>query len=170
MSNGKGLALAGLILGLIGAGLGGYAFFNTTLAPIFGIGDTPSERNTYYVEEDSTFVGTTMIYTPLPGINVSFTTTQNMKLHVLFTCYVRISTSTGGESVYIHIYLNDLPINPIYYYIEAAGTENYERFAVNMQAFNNSLDPGTYNITVRAMVDDTLTRFYLSSLFVETYT
>lgn len=54
MANGKGIAYAGLILGLIGAGLGGYVFFDSTIAPMLGIGvptsEVSSEINSYYAE------------------------------------------------------------------------------------------------------------------------
>ncbi|MFX1529542.1 MAG: hypothetical protein ACFFBC_00370 [Promethearchaeota archaeon] len=52
MTNGKGLAYAGLIFGLIGAGLGGYVFFDNTLAPILGFEESKdySEVKSYYVE------------------------------------------------------------------------------------------------------------------------
>lgn len=169
MSNGKGLAVTGLILGLIGAGLGGYVFYNTTLAPILGLGEPPLERNTFYAEDDITMVNTTWTYVPLPNINVNFTTTKTMKLHVLFTCYVRIDPP-DGDKAYLHIYLDEQSITSLSYYIDAAGTDAEERFAVNMQAYNNSLPPGTYNITVRVMIDDPSTRFYVCSLFVDTYT
>ncbi len=43
MTNGKGLAITGLILGLIGAGLGGYVFFDSTIAPLLGLGEPAAE-------------------------------------------------------------------------------------------------------------------------------
>ncbi|MFX0178495.1 MAG: hypothetical protein ACFE85_19960 [Candidatus Hodarchaeota archaeon] len=43
MGNGKGLTYLRLILGLIGAALGGYVFFDNTLAPLLGFGVPSAE-------------------------------------------------------------------------------------------------------------------------------
>lgn len=169
MSNGKGLAVAGLILGLIGAGLGGYVFFDNILGLGLDNGGIPSERRTYYVEDIHSSVSLTSAITPLPGMNISFTTTQTMKLYVLFTCYARIFTQ-DGDIVRIYLYLNELSMTPASYYIDAFGYDApYERYDVSMQAYNNSLPPGTYNITVRVNVDHTSTLFGIPALFVDIY-
>jgi hypothetical protein len=172
MSNGKGLAIVGLILGLIGAGLGGYAFFDGVIMPMLGTGaptlDIPaSDTNTYYVEQESFSPDTTGIYVPLGDMSIAFTTNQTVKLYVLFTCYARIETSLG-DTVYVNMYLNDSAFSSTHFYIDAIGYQSTERYSVNIQAYNQSLPVGTYNVSIKVQVDDTSTYFFLNSLFVQT--
>lgn len=169
MSNGKGLAVAGLIFGLIGAGLGGYVFFNSVIMPMLGMGAPTSDTTTYYVEQDHFAPGTTGIYIPLGDMSINFTTTQTVKLYVLFTCYARIETGTG-DTIYINMYLNDSPFSASHYYIDAIGFQTTERYPVNIQAYNQSLPAGTYNVSIKVRVDDTFTNFFLNSLFIQTNT
>jgi hypothetical protein len=177
MSNGKGLAVAGLIFGLIGAGLGGYVFFNSVIMPILGMGasttETPespaSDTNTYYTEQEFFSPDTSGIYVNLGNMSINFTTNQTVKLYALFTCYARIQTASG-DTVYINMYLNDSPFSTSYYYIDAVGYQPTERYSVNIQAYNQSLPAGTYNVSIKVDVDDTNTYFFLNSLFVQTNT
>ncbi|MFX1358347.1 MAG: hypothetical protein ACFFA8_13830 [Promethearchaeota archaeon] len=172
MGNGKGLAYLALILGLIGAGLGGYVFFGYTLAPLLGFGETPAEIpeiNSYYAENDQSTLTTIDTYELIEGMSISFTTTKTTTLHILFTCYVRIVTSLGTDA-YLQILLNSTVLTTGNYYIEEFGTATYERFAVNMQNYIPDLAPGSYNITVLGRVDDLTTSFFQNSLYVQTHT
>ncbi|MHA1988389.1 MAG: hypothetical protein ACW98D_17275 [Promethearchaeota archaeon] len=171
MSNGKGLAYAGLILGLIGAGLGGYVFFDTTLAPMFG--QPPSEDipeiNSYFTEIYSDTLSTPSVYEQISGMFISFNTTKTVTLHILYTAYVRIITADASFAQII-IRLNGTTLTTNYYYIEEIGAAAQERFAVNMQNYIPALPPGNYNVTVWGMSDHTSTTFYLNSLYVQTHT
>ena len=173
MTNGKGLAYAGLILGLIGAGLGGYVFFDNTLAPIFGFGVPTSEDipeiNSWYVEDYSEQLLSTGTFLQLSTMLISFNTTKTVTLHLLYTAYVRITTAQG-DSVDIRISLNSTILTTNTYYINKFNTTTQERFAVNMQNYIPALAPGNYNVTVWAMVDHTSTLFYMNSLYVQTHT
>ena len=173
MGNGKGIAYVGLILGLIGAGLGGYAFYDGTIAPMLGLGEPTSEDysdvNSYYTELYSTTLASTGIYLPLPGLVVSFNTTETVTLHFLYTAYVRISTASGNI-VNIRIALNNTAITTNQYYIEKFNVIPQERFAINMQNYFPALPPGNYNLTVLALVDHTSTIFYMNSLYAQTHT
>ena len=173
MANGKGIAYLGLILGLIGAGLGGYVFYDNTIAPMLGIGeptpDEASEVNSYYSEIYSTALSSTGSYLHLPGLSVTFNTTETVTLHILYTAYVRITTASG-HSVDIIIKLNNTILTTASYYIEEYAVALNERFAVNMQNYLPALPPGNYNVTVWAYVDDTLTMFYMNSLYAQTHT
>ncbi|TFF83713.1 MAG: hypothetical protein EU552_02845 [Promethearchaeota archaeon] len=168
MANGKGLIITALLFGLIGAGLGGYAFFQTTLAPLFGLSEQPSDTETWYDEvyqisilQDSTPV-------PLTGLSVVITTSEVVSLHVLYTGYARINTVLGDD-VYMAIYINDVRETDEYY-VNAFGVATTERYDIDLQYYNSSLPVGTYNITVWAEVDDTSTVFFMNSLFVQTNT
>ncbi len=168
MASGKGIAYAGLILGLIGAGLGGYVFFDYTIAPMLGLTENPTEVtevNSYYAEKYSATLSSTGSYLPLPEVKVSFETTKTVSLHILYTSYVRIITSLGS-SVFINIRLNSTTITDDYY-IEKLNVAPQERFAVNMQSYNAALPAGSYNVTVWAIVDATSTIFYMNSLYVQ---
>jgi len=46
----------------------------------------------------------------------------------------------------IYLYFNEVSMTPAPYYIEDFDANNIERYYVTMQAYNNSLPPGTYNI------------------------
>ncbi|MFO7798090.1 MAG: hypothetical protein ACQERB_08850 [Promethearchaeati archaeon] len=168
MANGKELAVAGLILGLIGAGLGGYVFFDNILAPELDNGDTTSEIKTYYVEDHGSAISVEWTITPLSGMNITFTTNQTMKLHALFTCYLIYDTSEA-DITKIYLYLNEFSMTPSPYFIDDFDYASSERYYVSMQAYNNSLPPGTYSITVRGKVDDISTVFAIPSLFAEVY-
>jgi hypothetical protein len=169
MANGKGIAYAGLILGLIGAGLGGYVFYDNTLAPILGVSEPPSHYNSYYAEVYLATLSSTGISIPLAGVKVSFSTTETVSMHILYTSYVRITTATGN-TVDVVIALNNTILSAGSYYIEEFGVAAQERFAINMQNYIPALPPGSYNVTVRAAVDDTLTNFYMNSLYVQIHT
>lgn len=173
MGNGKGLAYAGLIFGLIGAGLGGYVFFDNTLAPMLGLGEPTaedySEIHSYYVESYSLTLPLPDTYVPLSGMSVSFNTTETVTLHILYTAYVRITIAQGTYAQVI-IRLNSTTLTTNYYYIEEIGAATQERFAVNMQNYIPALPPGSYNVTIYGMVDHVSTLFYMNSLHVQTHT
>jgi hypothetical protein len=171
MTNGKGLVYAGLIFGLIGAGLGGYVFFDNTLAPILGFEESKdySEINSYYVETYLSTVTTPDTYEPVSGMLISFSTTETVTLHILYTAYVRITTAQGLYAQII-IRLNSTTLTTNYYYVEEFGVATEERFAVNIQQYIPALTPGSYNVTVFGMVDHTSTYFYMNSLYVQTHT
>ena len=173
MTNGKGLAYVGLILGLIGAGLGGYVFFDYTIAPLFGPGEpTPedySKVESWYVEEYSISPSDINTFVPLTSMNISFDTTETVTLYILYTSYVRITTASGF-SADIRIQLNNTILSMDTYYVQEFGAAAQERFAVNMQNYIPALLPGIYNVTVWVDVDDALTRFFMNSLYVQTHT
>ena len=173
MGNGKGIAYVGLILGLIGAGLGGYVFFDNTIAPILWPSEPTTEVysdvNSYYTELYSATLASTGTFLPLPGLVVSFNTTETVTLHFLYTAYVRITTASGNN-LDVRIALNNTAITTNSYYIEEFNVASTERFAINMQNYIPDLPPGNYNLTVWANVDDTLTTFFLNSLYVQTHT
>ncbi len=172
MGNGKGLTYLGLILGLIGAGLGGYVFFDYTLAPLLGFGDSPAEVpeiNSYYAETYQSTPTTPDIYELIDGMLISFNTTKTVTLHILFTCYIRIVTALGTDA-YLRILLNNTVLTISNYYVEEFGVATYERFTVNMQNYIPALPPGSYNVTVLGMVDHVTTNFYQNSLYVQTHT
>lgn len=172
MSNGKGLTYLSLILALIGAGLGGYVFFDYTLAPLLGFRDPIEEVpeiNSYYAERYQATLSTADTYELIGGMLVSFNTTKTINLHILYTSYVRIIT-TLGSYVYIRILLNSTILTANDYYVEEFGATTQERFAINMQNYISALPPGNYNITVLGMVDHVTTSFFLNSLYVQTHT
>jgi hypothetical protein len=161
-----------LILGLIGAGLGGYVFFDNTLAPLFGFGDPTSEDpeiNSYYAETYQATISVADTYELLDGMIISFNTTKTVTLHILYTSYVRILTSSGLYAQ-LRILLNSTILTTNQYYVEEIGYTAQERFAVNMQNYISALPPGNYNVTVLGMSDDTLTSFFQNSLYVQTHT
>jgi hypothetical protein len=165
MSNGKGLAYIGLILGLIGASLGGYTFVDSILTPTIEI----PEINSYYAEYYQATLDTVDTYELIEGMLISFTTTKPTTLHILFTCYIRIVTALGTDA-YLRILLNNTVLTISNYYVEEFGVATYERFAVNMQNYIPNLPPGSYNVTVLGMVDHLTTSFYQNSLYVQTHT
>jgi hypothetical protein len=169
MVNGKGIAYAALILGLIGAGLGGYTFFDNTIAPMLGFGEPTPEINSWYVEDYSIIPSATGTYVPLTGMLISFDTTKTVTLHILYTAYVRITIATGTYAQII-IRLNSTTLTENYYYVEKIGATLQERFAVNIQDYVPALAPGSYNVTVYVWVDDVSTLFYMNSLYVQTHT
>lgn len=177
MTNGKGLAITGLILGLIGAGLGGYVFFDSTIAPLLGLGEPAAESppvdvpdiNSWYVENYSITLPSTGTFLPLSTMVVSFNTSETVTLHLLYTAYVRIQTALG-DAVDIRIHLNSTILTTNTYYIDEFGAAAQERFAVNMQNYIPALPPGNYNVTVLASVDHISTFFYMNSLYVQTHT
>ncbi len=172
MGNGKGLAYLGLILGLIGTGLGGYVFFDYILAPLLGFGDSPAETteiNSYYAEEYQTNPTTPDTYETIEGMQISFINTKTVSLHILFTCYVRITTALGTYAQLI-ILLNSTVLTTSEYYVEEFGVTTQERFAVNMQNYISALLPGSYNVTVLGRSDDVTTSFFYNSLYVQTHT
>ncbi|MFX1419473.1 MAG: hypothetical protein ACFE9N_11185 [Promethearchaeota archaeon] len=172
MANGKGLTYLGLILGVIGVGLGGYVFFDYTLAPLLGFGDLPAEVpeiNSYYAETYQTSLSAPATYELIEGMLISFSTTKTVTLHILYTSYVRITTSLGTYA-YVQINLNNTILTTSDYYIEEFGVTTYERFAINMQNYIFALPPGSYNVTVLGMVDHVSTSFFQNSLYVQTHT
>ena len=169
MANGKGIAYLGLILGLIGAGLGGYVFFDNTIAPMLGLEEPTSEITSYYVEDYSLVLDDVDTYRPLSEMIISFDTTQTVSLYILFTSYVRITTASGDYAQII-IRLNSTTLTTYYYYIEEIGAAAQERFAINMQNYIPALPPGSYNVTVWGQVDSLTTIFYMNSLYVQTQT
>jgi len=171
MANSKGIAYVGLILGLIGAGLGSYVFFDYQIAPMLGLGDPVeevSDIDSWFASRYNTGPLSTGVYEQLPNLMISFDTTKTAILYILYTGYVKFDTALGTYA-YLQIRLNDTVVVNNHYYVAAFGAAPVERYDVTMQSYIPNLLPGSYNITVWVDVDHLTTEFLLNTLYAQTH-
>jgi hypothetical protein len=163
MSNGKGIAIAGLIFGLVGLGLGGYVFYDNTLAPLLGFKSpiVAPEIDEYYVSQN-TYQFTNLVLHYIDPMSVVFTATKNSSLYVMFNCYAYITTA---DTVYVRIYVND---DAKSLYMRASGENIRAPFAI--QYYDSSIPAGSYNVSIRGDAGQNTTFFYGLNLYVQTIT
>jgi len=163
MSNGKGITILGLIFGLLGLGLGGYVFYDTTLAPLFGLKPTdPGQEIINYYEYDSAFVPPSVAeYNIINTMSIETTIEKISSLYVLFNCYVFTSNPD--------VIIAELHINGEDEARTRVTTQSTSpiRTSATLQFYNQSIPPGTYNISIWVAVGDAATTLYENSLFVQ---
>lgn len=165
MSNGKGIAIAALIFGLVGLGLGGYVFYDNTLAPLLGFKsptvESVPEIDEYYVSKN-TYQFTNLALHYIDPMSVVFTATENSSLYVMFNCYAYISTI---DEVYVRIYINGEAKS---LYMKASGENIRAPFAI--QYYSSSIPAGSYNVSIWGLAGESTTFFYGLNLYVQTMT
>ena len=171
MSEGKGIAVSALILAIIAAGLGGYVFFDETLAPMLGLEEPASNIETFYDEAFTSQLSSASVWQPLPDILLNITTTEIVDLYISFTCYVYYDTNNPGTTTMLSLYLDESDLTTGTYAVVAFNeSTRYQRFCVSMQEYYKDLPVGTHNVSVWVKVDDTSTIFYHNALFAQTTT
>ncbi len=150
-SKGSGLVVLALLIGLIGAGLGGYTFISDLL---------DSSQQSYWVDDnDFNPSVTNEIY--LDPMQIAIETTKTTFLYVSFNCYAYFVTA---DMVTVRIFINDVPVsNYMRYSASGAG-----RSSLSLQYSNASLPAGSYTIEVWGQVLDPSSYYYGLSLYVRT--
>ncbi len=159
-SQGKGLIVLALLLGLIGAGLGGYVFFDSVIGPMIGLDAPYQEIHSYWVDDPGFDpVNTNEVY--IDPMQITINTTQTSSLYVMFNCYVYL---IAVDLVSVRIFINDVAVTG-YMRHSAVSTS---RTSIALQYSNSSVPAGTYTIQVRGQVLDPNTWYYSLSLYVQT--
>ena len=147
--NGKGLAVFGLIIGLIGLGLGGYAFFETTIKPMVGLSEPVQKIDTYYYEELNYSPDTTGLENVTES-GITIIVTQNSSLYVCFNCYVL--HYSGSFLTQVALYINDVSVSP--YMRVTTNDAAITRTPLTLQYFDDVIEPGTYILTIKGTMED----------------
>jgi len=163
-SSGKGLAVAGFILGLLGAGLGGFVFFTNTIAPMIGLAENPLSITNYYSEDEYHNFAAPGIYEPLNEINLSISVPLNAEVYILFTCNAMYGSGALASDCYYQFLFNSVPFGGV---ISTTGDQSYSD-SVTLQYYGTQdFTPGNHVVTVRSYVgnsNDVLTDI---SLFIQ---
>jgi hypothetical protein len=161
---GKGLGIAALIFGLIGAGLGGYVFVTNTLFPPTGVVESPSIQDTSFIYYTNALTLGNSIYDYLDPISLIISVNSNESVYILFTCYVRINSP--ATEVYLSIYIDGT--SEIYFIITRTSI-GLERIPVSIQYGDSTISSGTRNVSVWGYADNVGQFCYRSALLVQTY-
>ncbi|TFF87743.1 MAG: hypothetical protein EU549_04180 [Promethearchaeota archaeon] len=171
MSNGKGIAITGLIFGIIGLGLGGYVFFNNTLAPLFGLKTPPTaepqqEIENYYSFNGSYLPPSTSVLNNIKSISIEFSVLKNASLYVLYNSYI---LTTNPDTIETFLYVNGIKKGVLGIKLTVDSTSTI-RSPLALQYYNKTINPGTYNISIWVETNDPITTLYENSLYVQTIT
>ena len=148
-SSGKGLAVAGLILGLLGAGLGGFVFFNDTIAPMIGLAQNPPTITNYYSTDEYHNFAAAGIYEPLDDINLSISVPSNARVYILFTCNAMYGSGASASDCYYQFLFDSAPFGGV---ISTTGDQSYSD-SVTLQYYGTQdFTPGNHEVTVRSYV------------------
>ena len=148
-SSGKGLAVAGFILGLLGAGLGGFVFFNETIAPLIGLAQNPPTITNYYSTDEYHNFAAAGIYEPLDDINLSISVPSNAEVYILFTCNAMYGSGASASDCYYQFLFDSTPFGGV---ISTTGDQSYSD-SVTLQYYGDQdFTPGNHEVTVRSYV------------------
>jgi hypothetical protein len=159
---GKGLGVAALIFGLIGAGLGGYVFVANTFFP--STGESPSIQDTWFIYDVGPCKLGDFVYNYFDPISLVISVNPNESVYILFTCYVRLDTT--ATDAYISIYIDG--VNQIYFLITRTSTGT-ERIPVSIQYGKSTLSSGAHNVSIWGYSNIANQECYRCSLLVQTY-
>jgi len=158
MTDGKGLAVAGLIFGIIGAGFGGYIFITNLME------DEPSVSNTWFAYKVGSSTLGDNVYAYIDEISHIVTVNPGEHIYMLFTCYLVFSSTAATAFFGIQI-----DQSSVTYYIITRTTSGTERIPISMQYGEYSVSPGSYNISVWCYATIANQECYRASLLVQTY-
>ena len=161
---GKALGISALILGLIGAGLGGYVFVTTTIFPMVGITDMPSVQNTWFINKTTSSTLGDNTYAYFSPISHIISVNQGESVYILFTGYLRLTA--GATDASFAIYIDG--ILKTYSLITRTSTGT-ERIIISIQYGGSWISPGTHNISVWGYSNLANQLIYRSALLVQTY-
>jgi hypothetical protein len=162
MSKQSGLLYLTLILAIAGLGLGGYSVISTIISTD---SEPPVVRDFWYEEEFGTIDVPQNQYGYLHPLSVLVTMNQGEVIFVSYTGFGDFEP--GGTELRIAIYVDEAQIGPTTR-IEIPSPASIERYPFSLQGVIDTLNPGTYNISVRAYADDLNTDIWRSNLLVLT--
>ena len=162
MSNGKGLIILSLIIGIAGAGMAGFTLI-TTLIP--SEVETPRVQNYWYKENFGSLPVAQNQYTTVGPMSINITVNSGEDIYVSYSGYGEFNP--GGSELRILIYINEAQTALATRFVipNPASTVRYP-FAV--QGIIDGMSPGIYNISARAYASDTQTEIWRSNLYIHT--
>jgi hypothetical protein len=161
---GRALGISALILGLVGAGLGGYVFVTNTIFPMVGITESPSVQNTWFIQTEAGRELGNGVYAYLYPNSHLITVNQGESVYILFTGYHKFTT--GGTNAYYLILLDGVTQTYTLLTRTSTGTE---RMTISMQYGISGLSTGTYNISISGYSNIANQECFRSALLVQTY-
>ena len=144
----------------MGLGLGGYAFFDTTVKPMVGLAEPTLEDKHILLCSNRIIIQHTTGFENVTGSGLSIIVTQNSSLYVCFNCYVFHSGSYMTE---VRLYINDVAVTN---YMRVS-TNDASRTPMTLQYFDDVVEPGTYILTIEGYNGDACGFYTTVSLYAE---
>ena len=162
---GKGLGIAALIFGLIGAGLGGYVFVINTFFTSTQEVESPSIQKTSFIFDVGGCKLGNGIYNYLDPMSLVIIVNPNESLYILFSCYVRLGV--GATEATILILIDEIP--EMYFLITRTTSTATERIPLAMQYGKSMISSGTHNVSVWGYSNIDFQECFRCGLLVQTY-
>lgn len=160
----NGLAIFGIIIGIIGAALGGYSAFVLFTTP-----DTTSIKGTWYGTDNSHVCSVGWEY--IDTLVVDFIVNPGENIYIMYNSYVKVE----GGYCYFELHIDGSQVGYQIQTTTADGGTSFERFPVAIQHFipanlvGATIGYGSHNVTVYVNADDATTIIASNSLFVQTF-
>ncbi len=166
-SSGKSLAVAGLIIGILGILLGGYSSFTI-------VSNTASNiRGSWYDSVESDFsLNNNGVYSTISGLSITITINSGEKVYLLFNS--RVILADDANQVCFDVYIDNMKNkNSSFIFERSYSVGMAETLSFTLQYVNNTLNPGTHVITIKGTTaggSSPISKVLKNSnLFVQTY-
>jgi hypothetical protein len=162
-NSGKGLAIFGIIIGILGAALGGYSAFTLLTAT-----DATSIKGTWFGTQNAHLCSGGWEY--LDPLTVDFTVNPGENVYVIYNSYVKVE----GFYCYFELHIDGSQVG---YQIQTTTDDGttFERFPVALQFYipanlvEATIGYGSHNATVYVNADDATSIITSNSLFIQTF-
>ena len=166
MSNGKGLGILALIIGISGLGMGVYTIIFPQVQDVdtnFGI------QNTWFKYDSATY-GTSPIGTDLviAALTINFTVNSGESVYFLFNTFALVS-GAGLASIQFRFVLDGVIKGPPSYpevYIASDGVDQYNSVTLQIA---KEISTGPHNLTICIKGTDATNGIKDSTLLVQTF-
>ena len=181
-SSGKIITVLSLIIGICGLGIGGYSYYllETQITPDINdveddVDDLEDEEDVYFEKEvqntwyDEVLGSVNTLFDDskyIDGLSIIATLYQGESIYVLFDSFVRLEGS-GSNNLQFYIHVGSYQMQPFLTIQQDDTVDNIH--SATLQTSTSSLDPGTYNVSVRVYSTDNDNIIYYPTLFVQTY-
>ncbi|MBN1803216.1 MAG: hypothetical protein JW891_17025 [Candidatus Lokiarchaeota archaeon] len=167
MSNSNAVGVIGIIIGLVGAALGGFCLYTLMTTPTL---DQTNIKGTWYDEVNAYYQNQSVVWGYIPNLAIDFTINPGENLYIMFNCYARIDVYG-----YFEIHIDNVKKSG---QMQVTADSSYERHSVALQTYipassvSASIGYGAHNITVYLNLDNLTASNYISTitLFAQTFT
>lgn len=163
------LGVFGLILGLGGIGLGGYAWYSVSILKNQAI--NWGAQNTWYKENDTTFIcNPPLSYLTFTGLAIEFELGTNESVYFSFMAWAHTEPIAGWSKIWVYFRVDGLIDTDQHAEVGTYNGGETVNFMIPLQDVREDLASGTHVVTLVVYGTSSANYISESSLFVQKLT